>query len=221
MIWPQIKKAEHFVQFYESHEFIVRSVSDYIAQGLLTDETCIIVATREHISEVKQQLAEADFDPDTEAARGNLTFLDARETLETFMIDGWPDAASFNSSIGALVRAGVARGNLRIFGEMVGLLIDDGQSEACVRLEELWEELWSRYHFSLFCAYPIDQFANESGSEYMARICCHHAAVIPAESYISITDPEHRMRAIAFLQQRSKQLQIELETLKTELLVNA
>ena len=100
---------------------------------------------------------------------------------------------------------------------MVGLLIDDGQSEACVRLEELW----SRYRFSLFCAYPIDQLASESGGEYMSRICCHHVRIIPAESYMSITDPQHRMRAIAFLQQRSRQLQAELETLKTELLVNA
>ena len=220
MTWPQMKKAEHFVQFYESHAFIVQSISDYVTQGLLTGDACIIVCTQEHLAGIGSKLSAAGFDLTTEIARGSLTFLDARETLSKFMIDGWPDAELFNSVIGSRVRSGIRRGGLRVFGEMVGLLIDNGQSEACVRLEELWEELWSRYRFSLFCAYPIDQFANEAGSEYMARICCHHAAVIPAESYMSITDPKHQMRAVAFLQQRAKQLQMELESLRTELVVN-
>ena len=81
MTWPQMKKAEHFVQFYESQEFIVQSVSDYIAQGLLTGETCIVVTTQEHILDIEQRLAAADLDLDIEIGRGSLTFLDARETL--------------------------------------------------------------------------------------------------------------------------------------------
>src|ERR1051325_3166441 len=47
------------------------------------------------------------------------------------------------------------------YGEMVALLWSEGKREAAVRLEQLWNDLYSTHSFSLLCAYPLSDFARE------------------------------------------------------------
>jgi hypothetical protein len=47
---------------------------------------------------------------------------------------------------------------LRIFGEMVAVLWNDGKHDAALSLEELWNDLREEHDFSLFCAYPLKCF---------------------------------------------------------------
>ena len=78
--------------------------------------------------------------------------LDAAETLEKFMLDGMPDAALFTEIIGGVLgqAAAAAEGkNPRVaaFGEMVALLWAEGNAQAAVRLEQLWNELARTFPF--------------------------------------------------------------------------
>lgn len=215
--WSSMEKAEHFVQFYESDEYIVASVSDYLAHGFSKGDICISVATDAHRGPIEARLAEAGVDLTAETEAGNYIPLDAHATLDSFMKDGMPDSAAFGTVIGDLVQTNAERGHVRIFGEMVGILMSEKQVDACARLEQLWSSICERYAVSLFCAYPLEHFSHSSGADGLMTICGHHAKVIPSESYTALDSADDRMRAIAFLQQRGKQLEAELEELRKKI----
>ena len=68
---------------------------------------------------------------------------------------------------------------VRAYGEMVNLLWRDGKAQQAIELEQLWNELASKYSFALLCAYATDSLdpADLTGIE---RICAVHSAVLPS-----------------------------------------
>jgi hypothetical protein len=54
---------------------------------------------------------------------------------------------------------------------MVALLCEQGDYTGALRLEQVWNELLSRYRFSLLCAYPTKLFSNMKGQGSYSHIC--------------------------------------------------
>lgn len=215
--WTGMGGSDHFVQFYESDEFIVNSVAEFVIHGLTTGEVCVVIATRDHTAAIAQTVA--GFGVDLEAARvsGSYLSLDAHETLSQFMVDGMPDNTLFDDVVGALIGKASNKRRVRAFGEMVGILAESGQTKAAVELEALWNRVREKRPFSLFCAYRMNRMSGSS--EFMEAVCDGHSRVIPDENYTSLTNSEDRLRAIAFLQQRGRQLEAELAELKGRIAV--
>jgi hypothetical protein len=153
---------EHIVQLYGGDDqLLVRNVSRYLAEGLRRGDGLVVIATREHTDAMLRQLLQTSGEGSAARRAGRLVVLDARDTLDSFMVDGQPDQDLFRNVVGSVlqdVRARSVSGMVRAFGEMVGLLWVDGQHAAAVRLEEYWNELLSGSTCSLYCAYPIDIF---------------------------------------------------------------
>ena len=68
---------------------------------------------------------------------------------------------------------------MRIYGEMVAVLWDQGNVAAAIELERLWNDLAIRHPFSLLCAYPTSAFHTDAGAEQFLQVCAQHSAVIP------------------------------------------
>ena len=81
---------------------------------------------------------------------------------------------------GELTRAARGGRGLRVFGEMVGLLLARGHAAATVRLEDLWNELRRTHAFRLFCAYPSRSSMSGGLAGPIAEVCARHSRVIPA-----------------------------------------
>jgi CheY-like chemotaxis protein len=94
---------------------------------------------------------------------------------------------------------------------MVALLWAEGNHEGAIELEQLWSDLSKRYRFALFCAYPMNGFANGDQTSEFEGVCSCHTRVIPAESYAGIEREDERLRAISLLQQQAQSLQAENE----------
>ena len=158
---------EHLVQLYGGDDqLLVRNVCRYLAEGLRRGDGLVVIATSEHTDAMLRQLGQVSAEALPAQRDGRLVVLDARATLDRFMVDGQPDHDLFRSVVGSVlqdVRARSVSGRVRAFGEMVGLLWVDGQHSAATHLEECWNELLSGTTFSLYCAYPIDIF--NSGPE--------------------------------------------------------
>lgn len=213
--WSDMGGDEHFVQFYEDDNYIVSSIAEYVIHGLRSGETCIVAATGEHLAAVENIIN--SFTSGLEAARseGKYIPLNAVDTLSKFMVGKTPDAKLFSSVIGEIMANAAKRGHrIRVFGEMVGVLCCEGNYAGAIALEKLWNELREEYPFSLFCAYSMDGLNNSSATDNMAHICDGHSRVIPNESYTSLTNSSDRLKAIAVLQQRSKQLEAEVAELE-------
>jgi hypothetical protein len=156
------KPEEHVVQLYGSDEqLLVRNVSRYLAEGFKRGDGLVMIATREHTEAVVRQLREEGADAPAALRDGRFVCLDARATLDRFLVDGQPDWKLFESVVGGVlqdVKARAGSGKIRAFGEMVGLLWIEGHVSAAIRLEEYWNDLLKGSPCSLFCAYPIDIF---------------------------------------------------------------
>lgn len=206
----------HQVQFYETSEFLCEAVSRFVADGIASQQPTVVIATKAHRSRITDRLGMAGYDLNSASKAGTVAFHDAHDSLAQFMINGRPDPDLFRNHIGGVIkkamRVGARRGmNVRAYGEMVNVLWEEGNSEAALRLEELWNELAGTHDFSLLCAYTMTHFTRESDAPLVEEICRRHSHVIPAESYTVQADSDSRAREILRLQQRANALEHEIE----------
>lgn len=191
----------HLVQFYENDDFLVEAVRDFIFAGFERGEAAVIVATKEHRVAIDELLETTDADLQKLRNEGRYILLDASEALSRFMVDGEPEPALFSAAIGSQVAHAAQGGKgVRIFGEMVALLWDEGNVPAALRLEELWNELAQAHPFSLLCAYPMAGFGDAAA---FRNVCARHTRVIPTESFTGLDNTDDRMRAVTELQQQA------------------
>jgi hypothetical protein len=141
---PETRTREHRVQFYESDSFLALAVADFLAPGISDGHPLVIIATEPHRRIVTSQLKSKGLDVDRASAMGHLTLLDARHTLDAFMVGTSPEPTRFRNVIGTVLKAAHDRGGpgavLRLYGEMVDLLWRDGNTEGALQLEEMWND---------------------------------------------------------------------------------
>lgn len=170
--------GQHVVQFYESEHNLAVAAGGFLGAGLAAGQTALVVAAAHHRASFEAELASAGIDLASARACGRYRSLDAEELLATFMVDGEPDGERFDASVGALVRELTASGTpLRVYGEMVALLWEQGAVTAAMTLEELWNDLGRGSAFELFCAYPSSSL--DGSADHHRSLCESHSAVVP------------------------------------------
>jgi CheY-like chemotaxis protein len=209
--WSAMGDCEHFVQFYESDEFLVDCIEGFVRSALTTENSSVVIATLEHRLALQRKLAANGVDIADAIEQGRYVVLDAADTLTKIMQGGAPDPDRFALTIGPVI-AQLAEGGKRVhaFGEMVALVWTDGNRDAAIRLEELWNELRKHHRFALFCAYPIEGFGEANDESQFDGVCGCHSRVIPAESFAAIRDADERLRSVSKLQQKAHALEAEV-----------
>ena len=208
----EVSPCEHFVQFYESDEFLLDAVSGFIGSGLDEGDVCIVVGM-EALREGLEDRLKANGLLMASHMQGEYISLSAAEMLSKFMVDGLPDAERFAEIFGNMIVQAAANGGrrVRVYGEMVAWLWAEGNQEAAIQLEELWNDLHNiTGPFVLFCAYSMHSFAGEAYRGAFNKICTQHSLIIPGESYTSLRNPDERLRTIALLQQKANALEAEI-----------
>jgi len=133
----------HVVQFYDDDDFLAGSVATFVEAGLAKGQPVVIIATEAHREAFCRTLIDRGVDIDAACSSGQMALRDARETLESFLIDGKPDWDLFVKQVGGLLQrmARPAAGPIRAYGEMVDLLWRDGKPQDAILLEEFWNDL--------------------------------------------------------------------------------
>src|SRR5258708_4436680 len=208
----QIGKSEHFVQFYESDSFLLNSLTDCVRIGLRAGNAVVVIGTKARGHGLSESLRKSGLDLSGPRASGQYVALDAAKALARFMVGELADRGRFVRVVGGIIeRAARGRGELRIFGEMVALLWEAGNYEGAIRLEDLWNDLQKTHPFSLFCAFPMNQSDGAARIKPFTEVCAAHTRIIPAESYMTLSDQDERLREIVELQRRSKSLEAEVK----------
>jgi hypothetical protein len=155
-----MSKSAHIVQFFGNDEEYVRAAGHYLHEGLAAGDTCVAVATAEHHRKLDAYLAGVGLDAAVLSAEYRYIPLQAEATLQTFFdARTGIDHQRFHRQFNQLMSQAAARGQpVRIFGEMVALLADQGHPAEAIRLEELWNELSRQHNFTLFCSYKVSPF---------------------------------------------------------------
>lgn len=201
-------EAEHFVFFYENDESLINSVNEFLSKG----DSVIVAAMHEHRAKLDESLKEHRLDMATGTSQGQYISFDVIEILPKFMVNGLPDPKRFFDLMERVVIQASSDGRrVRIFGEIVAYLWAEGNHGGAIRLEQLWNELQKKYSFSLFCAYPMHGFNENTHTTPFNDICDLHSKVLPAESYSKLDSTDARLREIAILQQKANSLEVEIE----------
>lgn len=207
---------DHVVQFYDTDDFLAESVRDYLLPALRAGDAVVVVASDIHRDLIEAMLVGAGINLSEAAVGSRYIARRAEDLLGEFMVDGTPDAAAFERAIGDVLGAASARGrSVRVFGEMVAVLWNEGNVTAAVRVEDLWNALADKHPFSLFCAYATKSF-NASNAAAFEQVCRSHSRVIPSESYSALGSEDERLRAVAIAQQRASVAEREVEALQLE-----
>lgn len=198
-------RPNHAVQFYRTEQFLADAVAQFVGEGLLARQPVLVIATPDHRERVTEALASLDFDVKRSRAEGHLTVLDARDMLAAFMDGKEPDADRFRRHFGTViekVRAGRGDVTVRAFGDMVDVLSRDGNQNAAIRLEELWNELAQSHAFSLLCAYGVGNLYKETLLPHFQAICHQHEHILQPEDCSPPDDDGRPVRKITLLSQR-------------------
>lgn len=180
----------HVVHFYDHSETLALAVADFLGAGLAEGGTALVVATPEHTAAVARILEAAGIDMAAARAAGQYVELDAATVLAEFMVEGSPDRALFESTVGPLLRtadAGIQP--MRVYGEMVDLLWQQGNVAAAHDLEGHWNAIGAGRDFALFCGYfsaLVDQAAARGD------VADHHDAVLADHPFAVLDDTRHR-----------------------------
>jgi hypothetical protein len=170
----------HAVQFYGDDESLFTTVAGFLSQGFVDGHPAIVIATEDHRGAILGHLRKRLVDVDKAQKAGGLITLDARQTLDLFMVRGVPDEQRFEESVGKLIAGVLAnrqdRVLIRAYGEMVNVLWKDGNRDGAIRLEMLWNKLAQRYGFALLCGYSMGNFYKETRG--FEDICREHTHVI-------------------------------------------
>jgi hypothetical protein len=184
--WDQlVERAErrHFVQFYgQDDDALAHNVALYLAEGLARDEALLVVATPPHYELFLQHLACLSEAAQAAAHEQRIVFIPAAELLGKIVASGQPEWSVFEAAVrGAMdqARGGKPARKVRAYGEMVGLLWEQGLRSTAEKLEDFWNRLFATQFFELYCAYPIDVFGSEFQLRPVDSICCAHTHVVP------------------------------------------
>ncbi|MGH7638419.1 MAG: MEDS domain-containing protein, partial [Gemmatimonadaceae bacterium] len=184
----------HDVQFYDTEEYLSSAVATFIVDGVRAGQPIVVIATDAHrrMFEGRIRATGGGIRPEDLVEGRDVAWLDARETLETFMEGEYPNAALFEATVGAVFDKLTSNGRsyvvARAYGEMVDLLWKDGKVEGAIALEHLWNDIAAKHSFALLCAYSMSNFVREMHGADFTRICAAHHHVTPTESYLILED---------------------------------
>ena len=159
----------HSVQLYRDERFLIDTITSFIRGGLDLNETVLVMVTAQHRQELSKTLT------GDELRNDKLRFFDVRNFLALFMVEGWPNESQFMHVIETILGRGCKTSKVRVFGEAVEVLCQEGKAAAALRLEELGNILVSTYHCYILCAYSLLTMFEKADNETQARICqLHH-----------------------------------------------
>ena len=168
--------SEHLVQLFDETESLVASLHAYLLDAWKDGAGLLVVARAPTWALTAAELEASGCPVPALIADGKLVVLDAATTLATFMINGEPNVEKFRATVGDLVErtSETANGRLAIYGEMVDVLVTQGNYLAAQQLEEMWNHLGQRCSFTLLCGYSSANFGDERTSGHLNAICAAH-----------------------------------------------
>ncbi len=211
---------DHVVQFYDTEEFLCDRVADFLGEGLVGGEPLLVIASDDRRQSFHRRLLARGFDPQPPVQSGQLTWLNAHQTLAQFMVGTMPDWTRFREVVGGSLQRTTGAGRharVRAYGEMVDILWKAGNPKAALRLEEMWNELRTIHSFQLMCAYVMGSFYKSPEPGLVKHVCEAHGQVLPGENAPPPAEDPSDRQAVQALVAEIRQRQLVEESLRHSL----
>ena len=172
---PAVRSSEHHVELFDSSRSLADTVAAYLLAGFERGEPLLVVATPQHRELLARRLEDSGLNVREAVLANRLVLLDAAQTLAKFMRLDSPRADAFDEVVGTLVERLANGKRVCIYGEMVDVLVAQGNFKGAQQLEDLWNVLGRRDVFRLFCGYASGHFGDPATASALGSICAAHS----------------------------------------------
>ena len=203
---PWITAGSHAAQFYADERYLHRSVATFFAADAADGDSLVMIARPGRLDAVAKLLAAGLPGSALGGAAQRIAFVDADVALASMMSGDELDVARTEQAFARLleqVAPARADGKIRLYGEVVDVLCQQGNHAAVARLEEIGSRLVAAEpRLSIMCGYAVERFDTASGVR-LRSICRQHTHAIAAErgptpAPDDVTAPPPAERARAF-----------------------
>ena len=169
--------SRHIVQLFDTPSTLAQGVSTVLTNGFKAGEPMLVAARAKNWKSIATHLEQSGCSVREALSTGLLTVCDADRTLASFYEPrSGINRTRFHRDVDQLIRQASARGQpVRIFGEMVVLLLAQNRPEIAIELEELWNEASRHHNFALLCTYPTSEFTRNPRYRQLLRGVHSHA----------------------------------------------
>jgi DNA-binding NarL/FixJ family response regulator len=176
------RRTPHVAGFYASEAALLDDCAQFGEAALKTGSALIVITVASRRDALQQGLQARGIDVDRTMREGRYLPLDLTDTLSQFMVDDWPDEARFWTAITPLMlsAANASAGDhprVAAWGEGAPTLWREGNAEAAIRLEHLWEEVVRKHDVETLCGYYSKEPFHDEDDRVFKRICAAHSAV--------------------------------------------
>src|SRR4051812_7338173 len=170
----------HDLVFYSSDAVFVSTLSEFVASSLRQKNAVIVLVNQSHGESLRLSLQRCNVDLDQATREGLYIPLNISDLLSKVMVAGAPDPTRFMNTAGEVVakaaqRAAGRHGKVAACGECAPTLWAEGNIDAAIQFEHLWDELSTSQQMDTRCAYPIA--ARQESARAVKRLCAEHTAV--------------------------------------------
>jgi MEDS: MEthanogen/methylotroph, DcmR Sensory domain len=127
------------------------------------------------------RLAKAECDLEELLDSGRLECISADSMLKEFMESGTLDERLVEDTLGNIAtraKANSPTGKVRIFGEMVSLLLAKNDVSTAERLEVIWNQIIQTHSIFLFCTYTLPGTQFKRLPESLALLHSHKPRIV-------------------------------------------
>jgi DNA-binding NarL/FixJ family response regulator len=181
---PQRAKDPHCheVQFYSDEAVLLDTFARFVAVALKAGDAAIVVATESHRDGIALRLKARGLDVDAATQQGTYIPLDVVKTLSTFMVNDTLDSARFFEVAGGLIETAASaltgeHPRVVACGECAPFLWAEGNADAAIQLEQLWDEVSTTFKVDILCGYALSSFHGKEDEHVFQSICSEHSAV--------------------------------------------
>jgi hypothetical protein len=142
--------AEHVAAFHVSDAFIVVDAAAFIATGLRAGERVVALATQNHWNAIVAKLEREGVGVGRAMTDEGWVLIEADQLVEMLTTGGQVNVDAFRAAIEPLIPSG---GKVRIYGEVVSLLVARGDVEGALAVERLGHEMARTLGVTILCGY--------------------------------------------------------------------
>ena len=168
---PAMRPIGHTVQFYRDERFLIDTITSFIKDGLDLNETVVLIMTAQH-----RQMLHTTLTGD-QLRNDKLKFFDVEDFLKFLMVQDGPNESQFMHGMETIFARAGETGQVRVFGEAVDVLCQEGKAAAALRLEELGNSLVLKHNCSVVCAYSLSAIYEKGGPDTLIKVCQLHGTV--------------------------------------------
>ena len=172
----------HAVQFRGDDGSWLDGAAGVLSSALQRGDTIATVLIESHRDALAVLMKERGWNLADLGERGRYLMFDAEAAATHVVRGGRPDVEMLTGMVAVLERArtasgDLARSHLTILGEIAPVLWRNGNPEAAMEVERLWDELTRPLPILTICTYPMDSVSHDAAAAFSSDICAHHSVI--------------------------------------------